>query len=66
MVCLLTHCEAGFSGNPPMLAQYRAFLEWVATEPQFEFLRPVDLVDRLDGTVGATPIGATPSADGAA
>jgi hypothetical protein len=48
VVCLLTHCEAGFSGNPPMLAQYHAFLEWVAAEPRFEFLRPVDLVNRLD------------------
>jgi peptidoglycan/xylan/chitin deacetylase (PgdA/CDA1 family) len=48
MVCLLTHCEAGFSGNPPMLAQYRDFLEWVAARPQFEFIRPMDLVDRLD------------------
>jgi hypothetical protein len=48
MVCLLTHCEGGFSGNSPMLAQYRAFLEWVAAESRFEFLRPMDLVDRLD------------------
>lgn len=48
MVCLLTHCEAGFSGNPPMLAQYRAFLKWISAEARFEFVRPVDLVDRLD------------------
>jgi peptidoglycan/xylan/chitin deacetylase (PgdA/CDA1 family) len=48
VVCLLTHCEARFSGNPPMLKQYRAFLEWVASDSRFEFLRPVDLVDRLD------------------
>jgi hypothetical protein len=48
LVCLLTHCEAGFSGNSRMLAQYRSFLEWVAADSQYEFMRPVDLVDRLD------------------
>ena len=48
MVCLLTHCEAGFSGNPPMLAQYQALLDWIAAEPRFEFIRPMDLCDRLD------------------
>jgi hypothetical protein len=53
MVCLLTHCEAGFSGNPAMLAQYHEFLEWISAERRFEFLRPVDLVDRLDRTYPA-------------
>jgi len=53
LVCLLTHCESGFSGNPAMLAQYREFLTWVAAEPRFEFLRPMDLVQRLDQTYPA-------------
>ena len=48
MVCLLTHCETGFSGNAPMLAVYRDFLQWVAGEPRFWFVRPSDLVARLD------------------
>jgi peptidoglycan/xylan/chitin deacetylase (PgdA/CDA1 family) len=48
IVSLLTHCERSFSGNPGMLAAYREFLEWVAGEPRFEFVRPRDLVERLD------------------
>jgi peptidoglycan/xylan/chitin deacetylase (PgdA/CDA1 family) len=48
VICVLTHCEAGFTGNPRMLAQYRGLLEWIAAERQFEFLRPIELVDRLD------------------
>jgi peptidoglycan/xylan/chitin deacetylase (PgdA/CDA1 family) len=52
IVCLLTHCEAGFSGNDAMLEVYRCFLEWVAGEPGFEFIRPIDLVARLEGARG--------------
>jgi hypothetical protein len=48
IVCLLTHCETGFCGNAPMLAVYRDFLQWVASEPRFWFLRPSDLVACLD------------------
>ena len=48
LVCILTHCEERFSGNPAMLTAYRDFLDWVAANPRFEFTRPVDLVDRLD------------------
>jgi len=55
IVCLLTHCETGFSGNAPMLAQYRGFLEWVANDARFEFSRPVDLVDRLDAAYPSIP-----------
>lgn len=57
IVCLLTHCEAGFSGNDSMLGAYRRFLEWVAGDPRFELTRPVDLVDRLDraGEVARAP-----------
>ena len=47
-VNLLTHCEAGFSGNPAMLAIYRSFLEWLAADPRFELMLPMQLVDRLD------------------
>jgi len=48
LVCLLTHCEAGFSGNSKMLAQYKSLLEWIAGESQYEYLRPLGLLDRLD------------------
>lgn len=48
IVCLLTHCERGFSGNPPMLKAYREFIETIASDGRFEFLRPVDLVEQLD------------------
>jgi peptidoglycan/xylan/chitin deacetylase (PgdA/CDA1 family) len=53
IVCLLTHCERGFSGNPPMLAAYQSFVAGMAADSRFEFLRPVDLVDRLDQQVAA-------------
>ncbi len=49
MVCLLTHCEARFSGNPAMLGQYQRLLEWLAADARFEFVLPATLVDRLDG-----------------
>jgi hypothetical protein len=48
IVCLLTHCEQGFSGNPPMLKSYRMFIKKISADIRFEFLRPVDLVARLD------------------
>jgi hypothetical protein len=48
LVCILTHCEERFSGNPAMLDAYRGFLEWVSAQSRFEFIRPIDLVDRLD------------------
>jgi peptidoglycan/xylan/chitin deacetylase (PgdA/CDA1 family) len=35
VVVLLTHCEKRFSANPPMLAIYREFLEFVSRSPQF-------------------------------
>jgi len=52
IVCLLTHCEAGFSGNPPMLAIYRAFLEWCAGNSWMRFCRPRDLIDDLEAPKG--------------
>ena len=48
LVCLLTHCEAGFSGNPSMLAEYRRFLEWTAQDHRFRFVRPADLLAELE------------------
>jgi peptidoglycan/xylan/chitin deacetylase (PgdA/CDA1 family) len=48
IISLLTHCETGFSGNPPMLAAYRAFLEWSAVNPRLRFMRPCDLIGELD------------------
>jgi hypothetical protein len=53
VVSLLTHCERGFSGNNRMLAVYRDFLEWLASDSRFEFVRPADLVDRLEERCGA-------------
>lgn len=37
VVVLLTHCEARFSGNPPMLDAYRRFLDHVAQNDHFFF-----------------------------
>lgn len=48
IVSLLTHCESGFSGNKRMLAAYCAFVEFVAEDETFEFVRPCDLVARLE------------------
>jgi len=50
IVSLLTHCEAGFSGNARMLGAYRAFIEFVAASAQFEFVRPCDLIARIEAT----------------
>ena len=47
IVVLLTHCEAGFSGNPAMLDAYRQFIEAVASDKRFVFQRPRDLAARL-------------------
>lgn len=59
IIFLLTHCEAGFSGNPPMLAIYEAFLQWCASNPSMRFCCPRDLVDELaaaeNGPGGAEP-----------
>ena len=51
IVCLLTHCEDRFSGNPRMLGAYRNFIEWLQSDTRFEFLRAADLVARLDGRI---------------
>ena len=48
VVVLLTHCEARFSGNPPMLAAYRAFLEYVSATPQFRFSTPAELIAAME------------------
>jgi peptidoglycan/xylan/chitin deacetylase (PgdA/CDA1 family) len=48
IVSLLTHCEATFSGNGPMLSVYRDFLQWGADDTRFQFIRPIDLVESLD------------------
>jgi peptidoglycan/xylan/chitin deacetylase (PgdA/CDA1 family) len=47
IVSLLTHCERGFSGNPAILSVYRDFLEWLASNSRFEFVRSDRLVSRL-------------------
>jgi peptidoglycan/xylan/chitin deacetylase (PgdA/CDA1 family) len=50
IVSLLTHCESSFSGNARMLAAYRVFIEFVAASAKFEFVRPCELVARIQGT----------------
>jgi peptidoglycan/xylan/chitin deacetylase (PgdA/CDA1 family) len=47
IVSLLTHCEGGFSGNPPMLAAYRAFIDYIVAAGRFEFVKPCELVEIL-------------------
>lgn len=47
VVCLLTHCEDRFSGNPAMLAVYRRFIEDVAADDRFAFATPAALIDGL-------------------
>ena len=53
IVTLLTHCELGFSGNPPMLGTYRDFLAAIAADPAYEIMLPGKLVRRL--AVGDAP-----------
>jgi peptidoglycan/xylan/chitin deacetylase (PgdA/CDA1 family) len=50
IVSILTHCEAGFSGNTPMLTAYQSFVDWLANDSRFEFVRPMDLLGRLQAT----------------
>ena len=47
IVCILTHCEHGFSGNGEMLAAYRRLLEWFAKDTRFVFRRIADVVVSL-------------------
>jgi peptidoglycan/xylan/chitin deacetylase (PgdA/CDA1 family) len=47
IVSLLTHCEDRFSGNKEMLATYRRFLEYLASDPRFAFSTPAQVLDRL-------------------
>lgn len=50
VVVILTHCERQFSGNPPMLAAYRRFLEFVAGSDQFAWSTPAEVL-----AMGVTP-----------
>jgi hypothetical protein len=47
IVSLLTHCEARFSGNAPMLSVYRQFLEHLKTSPKFAFTTTAHVLERL-------------------
>jgi peptidoglycan/xylan/chitin deacetylase (PgdA/CDA1 family) len=47
VVCLLTHCEGGFSGNPEMLTIYRRFVEYLAGDTRFFFTTPHELLRKL-------------------
>jgi peptidoglycan/xylan/chitin deacetylase (PgdA/CDA1 family) len=55
VVVLLTHCERRFSGNAPMLAAYRTFLEYVAGSDRFAFSAPLRVVERAGLRSAATP-----------
>jgi peptidoglycan/xylan/chitin deacetylase (PgdA/CDA1 family) len=46
VVVILTHCERQFSGNPPMIAAYRRFLEFVAGSDQFAWSTPSEVLAR--------------------
>jgi peptidoglycan/xylan/chitin deacetylase (PgdA/CDA1 family) len=48
LVCLLTHCETSFSGNPAMLAAYERTLAALAADPRFRFMTPSALVAGLE------------------
>jgi len=48
VVVLLTHCERRFSGDGPMFAAYRRFLDYVAERPdRFAFKRAIDVMKAL-------------------
>jgi peptidoglycan/xylan/chitin deacetylase (PgdA/CDA1 family) len=48
VVVLLTHCEARFSGNTPMLDAYRRYLDYIASAaPRFVFTSPAAIARRL-------------------
>lgn len=47
VIVLLTHCERRFSGNPPMIAAYRRFVESMAGQPsRFAFTTPAAVAAR--------------------
>jgi peptidoglycan/xylan/chitin deacetylase (PgdA/CDA1 family) len=48
VVVLLNHCEERFSGNPAMLDAYRGFIAWAQESGRFAFMRPADLIPRLE------------------
>jgi peptidoglycan/xylan/chitin deacetylase (PgdA/CDA1 family) len=51
VIVLLTHCEARFSGNPPMLAAYRRYLEHVAGSEDYRWATPTELLDEFAAAV---------------
>jgi peptidoglycan/xylan/chitin deacetylase (PgdA/CDA1 family) len=55
IVCLLTHCETSFSGNPAMLAAYEKTIATLAGDKRYTFTLPRDLAVHLD-KVRALPI----------
>lgn len=61
VVCLLTHCEAHFTGGAAMFAAYRAFLDFIAADNRFFFTTPTALLDDLDRRAAAS----TQSGEGA-
>jgi hypothetical protein len=50
LVVLLTHCEAHFSGNRPMLEIYRHFLELIASSDSFIFSSMAAVFKRASDT----------------
>jgi len=50
IVSVLNHCEAGFSGNKPMLDIYQRFLAFLADSGRFSFMTGRQVADQLDQT----------------
>lgn len=48
LVCLLTHCEASFSGNREMLNAYESMIEKLAADRRFRFVTPGELLGKLE------------------
>ena len=46
VVVLLTHCEARFSGNGPMLEIYRAFLETIDGDDRYAWSTPAGVLEQ--------------------
>ena len=47
VVVLLTHCEERFSGNSPMLAVYREFLEYISRSKKFYWSSSAEVLSQV-------------------
>lgn len=53
VVSLLTHCEARFCGNGPMLEIYKQFLHYLATDSRYAFATPAQVLKRSLTSAGS-------------